>query len=86
MSREKCPSPKEDCPYKHPFMDEHHYYWPKSEYRGRMESRFREHFVELMCRCVHDEQHRLPPPDKPSPEEMRQFLIERGQLNVESGV
>lgn len=75
MPYESCPNENPDCKY-FPgcFADRHHEYWPRADYRTALEKRFRAHFVELLCRRLHDEQHTLPPPDKPAPSEMREAL------------
>ncbi len=83
MSRHPCPNANEDCPLYNSesgcYADIHHEYWPRSNYRTSLEKRFRQHFTELICREVHDELHSLPPPNKPSVEQMR-IALEQGKI------
>ena len=72
---ERCPNPRPDCPEETPFADDHHIYWPASEYTTPVEKRFRAlecNIVRGICRCIHNEEHTFPPPEKPSVPEMRQ--------------
>lgn len=78
MSMHPCPNKHEGCPLYNSasgcYADLHHQYWPKSEYRTDLEKRFRNAFVELMCRSEHNEIHHHRKPEKPSVYEMRQIL------------
>lgn len=63
MSREACPDPQADCKYAALeggcFSDEHHLYWPKRAYCGKIAVEFRElpENKKQLCRRVHDEIH-----------------------------
>lgn len=74
MSRGKCtPEQMEVCPLRRHFSDLHHTYYPRSEYRTKVEKEFRElpeNKVQL-CRNEHQEIHATEPdPVKPSREYM----------------
>lgn len=66
-------SPNPECPVRGcPKVDTHHLKWPSTEYQSALEHTYRnldENKVE-MCRRLHDIEHTLPPPDKPSQAEM----------------
>lgn len=73
-----------DCPHleRGCFEDIHHEYHPKSAYRTKLEKQFRDHILNktVICRRRHDDQHKNPPPKKPSVEQMRR-LINDNQSN-----
>lgn len=69
--------PDEDCKYAPEcFADTHHTKWPANNYKTTLEKEFRQdpRNKVLMCRRLHDEQHQLLPPIKPSRDQMLQFL------------
>ena len=67
-------NPTEDCKY-YPscYQDSHHVYFPRRDYKTKIEKQFRnlpENLVE-MCRLEHDNLHATQtPPEKPSRDEM----------------
>lgn len=72
-----CPEPLRGCPYDDPFADDHHRYWPGSEYTTPTEKKFRRlevNVVRGICRCLHNLEHLKQPPEKPSLEEMREAI------------
>lgn len=78
MAHGECPSPQTDCKYallpEGCFSDEHHLYYPKRRYCGKMAIEFRElpENKEQLCRREHDERHATEPiPIKPSVEVMK---------------
>ena len=75
------------CRYPEPYQDNHHIYWPKREYQGSVERRFRNlgcHVVNI-CRCKHDEIHGIEaPPDKPSTETMIDAIERSGERQSRS--
>lgn len=76
-------SPNPDCPfYGNCFEDTHHLYYPKSDYRTKVERTFRSiHKVE-MCRWAHVELHATQePPEKPEYEEMVESILST-ELNI----
>ena len=61
------------------FEDLHHEAWPKSEYRTKLEKKFRNHVMNktVMCRAMHDDEHAQGlPPRKGTPQEMRRLMEE----------
>jgi hypothetical protein len=72
----ECPSPRPDCKYADGggcFSDTHHLFYPRRDYRTRVEREFRELPVnkEQICRSEHDERHAVEPvPQKPTKQEM----------------
>lgn len=61
------------------FMDRHHEAYPKSEYRTKVEKKFRNHIMNKVveCRTIHNEEHAQNlPPKKPSREEMIRLMKE----------
>lgn len=78
---ERCPNPRPDCTEETPFADDHHVYWPACEYTTPLEKRFRKleiNIVRGLCRCLHKEEHTFPPPQKPSPEFMKEMVDNHG--------
>jgi len=75
------------CRYPEPFEDNHHVYYPKREYSGSLERKYRNlgcHVVEI-CRCKHDEIHATEqPPDKPSTEVMVDAIERSGERQSRS--
>lgn len=72
---EACPDPLRGCKYEPPFADDHHVYWPRTEYTTPTEKRFRQlevNVVRGICRCMHDLEHCKKPPRKPDVATMRQ--------------
>lgn len=67
-----------DCPHLEwgCFEDIHHEYHPKRIYRTKLEKKFRDHVLNktVMCRRLHDEEHKKPSPEKPSRDEMLAFF------------
>lgn len=58
-------------------MDCHHLYYPRRGYRRPIEREFRnlEENKVFMCRNLHNMEHALlPPPDKPTLEEMAETI------------
>lgn len=73
----ECPNPMRGCKYPEPFADDHHVWWPRTEYTAPVEKKFRAlecNVVRGICRCLHDLEHIKPPPQKPSVAEMRQAV------------
>jgi hypothetical protein len=66
------------------YKNRHHLYYPRSDYRTPLEKQFRsasEHIVTL-CRSQHEQLHlKTKPPEKPSPDTMREVL--RGYREME---
>lgn len=94
MSREACPRPKDEragCPWKDRkggcYSDNHHLYWPASDYKTPLEKKFRwlPENQEQTCRWEHDEAHHELPPEKPSIQEMRSALARVALERVEEG-
>ena len=86
MAREACPDPQPDCKYATLrggcFSDEHHLYWPKRAYCGKIATEFRElpENKEQICRREHDEKHATQsPPEMP----MRDVMLARIALSKE---
>jgi len=80
--RHECPNQTADsCPY-YPdgYTDTHHTFYPRSDYKTRLERKLRRTFTEVLCRCDHETVHRLPTPEKPTPNEI---LLKLGRLGVE---
>lgn len=84
--RGECENNAPHCPYREResgcFSDEHHMYWPRSEYEGDpITYRFRnlgENIIRL-CRLEHEFEHRIEPPEMPSRCEMVSALEESGE-------
>lgn len=77
MENRPCPNVLRGCRQPKPFADNHHLYWPKSEYNTPLERKFREssfNIVRGICRCMHDLEHLKRPPRKPTPDEMKRAL------------
>jgi len=75
---ERCPDPQEDCREETPFADDHHRFWPANEYRTPVEKKFRNlecNIVRGICRCLHNQEHMKPPPEKPSVAQMRREVF-----------
>lgn len=74
-----CPSATEGCKYAPDcFADQHHPDWPRKDYTTSLEKRYRRERAigNYLCRAEHDEIHATtPPPEKPTPDEMRAFLV-----------
>lgn len=73
--RGECLNENPDCPfyYEGCYTDTHHLFYPRRDYRTRVEKEFRElpENKEQLCRAVHNERHAMEgPPQKPSREEM----------------
>lgn len=88
MERGCQPSP--DCPNftSGCFEDTHHAYWPKTEYRTKLERTFRNLEVnkEEMCRAQHAELHATEqPPEKPTWDFMAGAVL-ASELNVPSSL
>lgn len=69
--------PNENCKYAPDcFADVHHAYHPANAYKTSLEKEFRQdpRNKSLLCRARHDEEHQLPPPIKPTRDQMLQFL------------
>lgn len=72
-----CPEANEECKYFPCYMDEHHLYWPRKNYKSGVERAFRNlpENRQMLCRAEHDEVHATEPiPKKPSRNEMLQAL------------
>lgn len=70
-----CPEPLRGCKYDVPYADDHHKFWPGSEYTTPVEKKFRNlecNIVRGICRCMHELEHLKKPPKKPTVPEMRQ--------------
>jgi len=92
MSREACPNPnRAGCPWKERkggcFADNHHLFWPASDYKTPLEKRFRwlPENQEQTCRMEHDEAHHELPPEKPSIEQMRQAIARSAIEGAQGG-
>jgi hypothetical protein len=85
MGGRPCPEPLRGCPFDYPYADDHHEYWPASEYTTPTEKKFRQlegNIVRGMCRCLHNLEHLKKPPKKPMLETMREALeAERNARN-----
>lgn len=74
---ERCPEPLRGCKYPEPYSDDHHIWWPRTEFTTPTEKKFRNlecNIVRGICRCLHDLEHLKDPPEKPSTEFMRQAV------------
>ena len=84
-------NPETPCKYREEddcFEDIHHEAYPKSEYRGQLEKRFRECALNkvLICRAVHDDIHKQDlPPRKPSEDTMREVLADAKEYKRNGG-
>lgn len=82
--RRECPSPQEGCPYAEGtgcFSDQHHLYWPRTEYTTVVERLFRElpENKEQECRWEHEQNHfNSEPPIKPPREDMEAAIVASG--------
>lgn len=58
------------------YEDVHHEYWPRKEYKTKVEKAFRGLVMNqtVMCRSLHDEEHAGPPPEKPTRDEMLEVI------------
>lgn len=77
MSRRECPDPRPDCRQRKPYADDHHRFYPASDYNTPTERKFRQlddNVVRGICRCVHELLQIKAPPEKPPVEEMRQAV------------
>lgn len=81
--RRGCPTPSKKCKYARSggcYADDHHIYWPASQYTTDLEQDFRELFVVNICRRIHDEIHDfVAPPPKPSKKAMKKVIEEIGE-------
>lgn len=92
MARGECPTPRPECPYAERrggcFSDEHHLYFPASDYCDIMGSEFRElpENKEQICRWDHDERHATElPPERPPRAQMLGALataVAEGRLHL----
>ena len=82
MPIEACPFESQHCKYSpNCYSDEHHLAWPERDYQETKIARaFRELSINrvMMCRYLHDQEHRLEPPEMPSEPEMIEAIIESG--------
>ncbi len=79
--RTPCPEPLRGCKYPEPYADDHHKYWPRTEYVTPTEKKFRAlecNIVRGLCRCLHELEHLKKPPEKPSVDDMRQAVYNHG--------
>ena len=78
MRGECTPEQKMECPLAHHFTDEHHLYFPRSDYKQPVEKSFRnlpDNTVQL-CRNEHNELHATEePPEKPSIQYMAESIL-----------
>lgn len=65
----------QDVTSRRDFVDVHHLFWPRTNYRTTLEKTFRRQFVLPINRGVHDEVHaQLEPPVKPNRRTMLGYL------------
>ncbi len=82
--RQPCPGPQPECPYYETgcYQDDHHAYWPKTDYEPGIERTFRNLGCNVisLCRWTHEKIHeRDRPPEKPSLEHMARVMIDNYQ-------
>lgn len=75
--RRECPEPRPDCRQRKPYADDHHLYYPASDYETPTEEKYRcleVNIVRGICRCLHELIQQQKPPEKPPVEVMRQAV------------
>lgn len=75
--RGECLEQRPNCPYRTCYSDTHHLFYPRSEYRTKLEKDFRnlDENKVVICRFEHDQIHAsLEVPEKPTREVMVQII------------
>ena len=71
-----CPYCGDPCCY----TDRHHLYWPRNQYKTKLERTFRGMHIVRIPRCVHNEIHATTrPPQKPSVNYMKAVIQSKGR-------
>lgn len=82
MAFSECYNNVPSCPFQpRCASNEHHTYYPSTEYTTPIENRFRNLGANLVQLCMyeHVQEHRYDPPEKPSKEEMIRAIEESGE-------